>query len=210
MWIAVWPYLKGKIQLQKLAIKNRTNKGRAEKKGSSCIYHLLVKCQKLMCVFVWILAEWLAHENAVFDVAWVPGNSHMVSTIILVTLSNAYLDWKENFDFTSSWPLPVIKWPGYGMWGPESFWAALKVTYAAWSLWPSHHMRKVHKVMDLKCGKVAAKTRYTAPNSLQTWKSLSFKYVDVFCTGARDGNIMVWDTRCSKKGYVFPLTIFSY
>lgn len=26
-------------------------------------------------------AEWLAHENAVFDIAWVPGESHLVSTI---------------------------------------------------------------------------------------------------------------------------------
>lgn len=39
-----------------------------------------------MCVFVWMSAEWLAHENAVFDIAWVPGNSHMVGTLVLATL----------------------------------------------------------------------------------------------------------------------------
>lgn len=33
----------------------------------------------MMCVCM--SAEWLAHENAVFDVAWVPGESHLVSTI---------------------------------------------------------------------------------------------------------------------------------
>lgn len=32
-----------------------------------------------------------------------------------------------------------------------------------------------------------------------------FCLIAVFCTGARDGNIMVWDTRCSKKGIYFTL-----
>lgn len=27
-------------------------------------------------------AEWLAHENAVFDIAWVPGEAQLVSIII--------------------------------------------------------------------------------------------------------------------------------
>lgn len=31
----------------------------------------------------------------------------------------------------------------------------------------------------------------------------------VFCTGARDGNIMVWDTRCSKKGIDFWYSDFT-
>lgn len=28
-----------------------------------------------------MFAEWLAHENAVFDIAWVPGEPHLVSSI---------------------------------------------------------------------------------------------------------------------------------
>lgn len=39
---------------------------------------------------VYMSAEWLAHENAVFDIAWVPGNPHLVSTLILMNLLNAY------------------------------------------------------------------------------------------------------------------------
>lgn len=30
-------------------------------------------------------AEWLAHENAVFDIAWVPGEAQLVSIIHLVS-----------------------------------------------------------------------------------------------------------------------------
>lgn len=32
------------------------------------------------------------------------------------------------------------------------------------------------------------------------WRCFVLYSTAVFCTGARDGNIMVWDTRCSKKG----------
>lgn len=53
-------------------------------------------------------------------------------------------------------------------------------------------------------------TSWVRPSCLQeSWRCIKefarmriivFQYVDVFCTGARDGNIMLWDTRCSKKG----------
>lgn len=42
-------------------------------------------------------------------------------------------------------------------------------------------------------------------------KIIVCQYVDVFCTGARDGNIMLWDTRCSKKGiYIFYHSLFLF
>lgn len=49
---------------------------------------VVIKLQKLMvCV---ICAEWLAHENAVFDIAWVPGEPHMVMhCLYLETASSA-------------------------------------------------------------------------------------------------------------------------
>lgn len=43
-----------------------------------------------VCVRIWdvseaerlnMSAEWLAHENAVFDIAWVPGEAQLVSII---------------------------------------------------------------------------------------------------------------------------------
>lgn len=39
----------------------------------------------------------------------------------------------------------------------------------------------------------------TLPGKSHYWSSV-FCLTAVFCTGARDGNIMIWDTRCSKKG----------
>uniref|UniRef100_A0A672HFV8 Denticleless E3 ubiquitin protein ligase homolog (Drosophila) n=1 Tax=Salarias fasciatus TaxID=181472 RepID=A0A672HFV8_SALFA len=78
-----------------------------------------------------LLKEWLAHENAVFDIAWVPGESQLVTAA-----------------------------------GDQTA-----------RLWDGH---------------------------LCSLKSVAFSPSEkaVFSTGARDGNIMVWDTRCSKKdGY---------
>ncbi|XP_070843823.1 denticleless protein homolog [Chaetodon trifascialis] len=86
-----------------------------------------------------LLKEWLAHENAVFDIAWVPGEPH------LVTASG---------DQTAR-------------------------------LW------------DVKSGELLGSFK----GHLCSLKSVAFTPQEkaVFCTGARDGNIMVWDTRCSKK-----------
>lgn len=36
--------------------------------------------------------------------------------------------------------------------------------------------------------------------ALPNYWTCVFSFTAVFCTGGRDGNIMVWDTRCSKKG----------
>ncbi|XP_069786486.1 denticleless protein homolog [Narcine bancroftii] len=86
-----------------------------------------------------ILQAWLAHNNAVFDLAWVPGEPK------LVTASG---------DQTAK------------LWDVEM--SELLGTF------------KGHRC-SLKS--VAFGKRETA----------------VFCTGGRDGNIMVWDTRCNKK-----------
>ncbi|XP_069030051.1 denticleless protein homolog [Embiotoca jacksoni] len=86
-----------------------------------------------------LLKEWLAHENAVFDIAWVPGEPQLVT-------------------------------------------AAGDQTARLW---------------DVKSGELLASFK----GHLCSLKSVAFAPQEkaVFCTGARDGNIMVWDIRCSKK-----------
>ncbi|XP_053565334.1 denticleless protein homolog [Bombina bombina] len=86
-----------------------------------------------------IVKEWMAHSNAVFDVAWVPGEHK------LVTASG---------DQTA-------------------------------------------KLWDVKAGELIGVFK----GHQCSVKSVAFpKYEKaVFSTGGRDGNIMLWDTRCSKK-----------
>ncbi|KAK6295008.1 hypothetical protein J4Q44_G00342340 [Coregonus suidteri] len=86
-----------------------------------------------------LLKEWMAHDNAVFDLAWVPGEAS------LVTASGDQM--AKLWDVTSGELLGSFK---------------------------GH-----------QC----------------SLKSVAFTQQEkaVFCTGGRDGNIMVWDTRCSKK-----------
>ncbi|CAN9507820.1 unnamed protein product [Ophioblennius macclurei] len=89
-----------------------------------------------------LLKEWLAHENAVFDIAWVPGESQLVTAA-----------------------------------GDQ-----------------------MARLWDVKSGDLLGCFK----GHLCSLKSVAFtpREKAVFCTGARDGNIMVWDTRCSKKdGY---------
>ncbi|KAG5277290.1 hypothetical protein AALO_G00115830 [Alosa alosa] len=86
-----------------------------------------------------ILKEWMAHDNAIFDVAWVPGEASLV---------------------TAS--------------GDQSA-----------RLW------------DVKSGDLLGSFK----GHQCSLKSVAFSKQEkaVFCTGGRDGNIMLWDTRCSKK-----------
>ncbi|KAK7907693.1 hypothetical protein WMY93_016305 [Mugilogobius chulae] len=89
-----------------------------------------------------LLKEWLAHENAVFDIAWVPGEPQLVTAA-----------------------------------GDQ-----------------------MARLWDVRSGELLGSFK----GHLCSLKSVAFTPQDkaVFCTGARDGNIMVWDTRCSKKdGY---------
>ncbi|XP_068964860.1 denticleless protein homolog isoform X2 [Petaurus breviceps papuanus] len=83
--------------------------------------------------------EWMAHWNAIFDLAWVPGEHR------LVTASG---------DQTA-------------------------------------------KIWDVKAGELIG----VCKGHQCSLKSVSFSKFEkaVFCTGGRDGNIMVWDTRCNKK-----------
>ncbi|KAM4692717.1 denticleless protein homolog [Discoglossus pictus] len=86
-----------------------------------------------------IVKEWMAHTNAVFDIAWVPGEHK------LVTASG---------DQTA-------------------------------------------KLWDVKAGELIG----VCKGHQCSVKSVAFSKFQkaVFCTGGRDGNIMLWDTRCSKK-----------
>ncbi|XP_019953130.2 denticleless protein homolog [Paralichthys olivaceus] len=86
-----------------------------------------------------LLKEWLAHENAVFDIAWVPGEPQLVTAA-----------------------------------GDQ-----------------------MARLWDVKTGDMLGSFK----GHLCSLKSVAFTPQEkaVFCTGARDGNIMVWDTRCSKK-----------
>ncbi|KAG8443731.1 hypothetical protein GDO86_009053 [Hymenochirus boettgeri] len=86
-----------------------------------------------------VVKEFLAHSNAVFDVAWVPAEHK------LVTASG---------DQTA-------------------------------------------KLWDVKAGELIG----ICKGHQCSLKSVAFSKFEkaVFCTGGRDGNIMVWDTRCNKK-----------
>ncbi|XP_006888072.1 PREDICTED: denticleless protein homolog [Elephantulus edwardii] len=83
--------------------------------------------------------EWTAHWNAVFDLAWVPGEFKLVT-------------------------------------------AAGDQTARFW---------------DVSAGELIG----TCRGHQCSLKSVAFSKFEkaVFCTGGRDGNIMVWDTRCNKK-----------
>ncbi|XP_029449112.1 denticleless protein homolog isoform X2 [Rhinatrema bivittatum] len=83
--------------------------------------------------------EWAAHSNAVFDIAWVPGEHKIVTA---------------SGDQTAR-------------------------------LW------------DVRAGELIG----TCRGHQCSLKSVAFSKYEkaVFCTGGRDGNIMVWDTRCNKK-----------
>ncbi|XP_071996271.1 denticleless protein homolog [Engystomops pustulosus] len=86
-----------------------------------------------------IVKDWQAHTNAVFDLAWVPGEHK------LVTASG---------DQTA-------------------------------------------KLFDVKAGELLGECK----GHQCSLKSVTFSKYEkaVFCTGGRDGNIIVWDTRCNKK-----------
>ncbi|XP_029108873.1 denticleless protein homolog [Scleropages formosus] len=89
-----------------------------------------------------VLKEWMAHDNAVFDIAWVPGEPK------LVTASGD----------------------------------------------------QMAKLWDVNAGEMLGIFK----GHQCSLKSVAFTRQEkaVFCTGGRDGNIMIWDTRCSKKdGY---------
>ncbi|XP_068610036.1 denticleless protein homolog [Brachionichthys hirsutus] len=86
-----------------------------------------------------LLKEWLSHENAVFDIAWVPGEARLVTA------------------------------------GGD----------------------QMARLWDVNSGEMLGGFK----GHLCSLKSVAFapNQNAAFCTGGRDGNIMVWDTRCSKK-----------
>ncbi|XP_077075682.1 denticleless protein homolog isoform X1 [Siphateles boraxobius] len=86
-----------------------------------------------------VLKEWQAHDNAVFDIAWVPGTNSLVT-------------------------------------------ASGDQTARLWDV-------------------ITADLLGTFKGHQCSLKSVAFskQELTVFSTGGRDGNIMIWDTRCSKK-----------
>uniref|UniRef100_A0A3B4HAX5 Denticleless E3 ubiquitin protein ligase homolog n=1 Tax=Pundamilia nyererei TaxID=303518 RepID=A0A3B4HAX5_9CICH len=86
-----------------------------------------------------LLKAWLAHENAVFDIAWMPGEPQLVTAA-----------------------------------GDQ-----------------------MARLWDVKSGELLGSFK----GHLCSLKSVAFAPEEkaVFSTGARDGNIMIWDMRCSKK-----------
>ncbi|EPY74277.1 denticleless protein isoform 2-like protein [Camelus ferus] len=108
----------------------------ANEEGFVRLYNTESQTGRKKCV-----KEWMAHWNAVFDLAWVPGEFKLVT-------------------------------------------AAGDQTAKFW---------------DVKSGELIG----TCKGHQCSLKSVAFSKFEkaVFCTGGRDGNIMVWDTRCNKKGY---------
>nr|XP_044986689.1 denticleless protein homolog isoform X1 [Jaculus jaculus] len=106
----------------------------ANEEGFVRLYDTELQTSKNKC-----FKEWMAHWNAVFDVAWVPGEFKLVT-------------------------------------------AAGDQTAKFW---------------DVKAGELMG----TCKGHQCSLKSVAFSKFQkaVFCTGGRDGNIMVWDTRCNKK-----------
>ncbi|MBN3319464.1 DTL protein, partial [Atractosteus spatula] len=95
-----------------------------------------------------LLKEWLAHTNAVFDIAWVPGEPRLVT-------------------------------------------ASGDQTAKLWDV-KTEDLLGTFKGHQCSLKSVAFARQEKDCN-------VFFLSVAVFCTGGRDGNIMVWDTRCTKK-----------
>ncbi|XP_021481838.1 denticleless protein homolog [Meriones unguiculatus] len=106
----------------------------ANEEGFVRLYNTESQTSKKTC-----FKEWMAHWNAVFDLAWVPGELKLVT-------------------------------------------AAGDQTARFW---------------DVKAGELMG----TCKGHQCSLKSVAFSKFQkaVFCTGGRDGNIMIWDTRCNKK-----------
>ncbi|CAO2638885.1 Denticleless protein homolog [Lemmus lemmus] len=106
----------------------------ANEEGFVRLYNTESQTSKKTC-----FKEWMAHWNAVFDLAWVPGEFKLVT-------------------------------------------AAGDQTAKFW---------------DVKAGELMG----TCKGHQCSLKSVAFSKFQkaVFCTGGRDGNIMIWDTRCNKK-----------
>ncbi|XP_036058614.1 denticleless protein homolog isoform X2 [Onychomys torridus] len=106
----------------------------ANEEGFVRLYNTESQSSKKTC-----FKEWMAHWNAVFDLAWVPGELKLVT-------------------------------------------AAGDQTAKFW---------------DVKAGELMG----TCKGHQCSLKSVAFSKFQkaVFCTGGRDGNIMIWDTRCNKK-----------
>nr|KAF6413122.1 denticleless E3 ubiquitin protein ligase-like protein [Molossus molossus] len=106
----------------------------ANEEGFVRLYNTESQSYRKKCV-----KEWMAHWNAVFDLAWVPGELKLVTAA-----------------------------------GDQSA-----------------------KFWDVKAGELLG----TCKGHQCSLKSVAFSKFEkaVFCTGGRDGNIMVWDTRCNKK-----------
>lgn len=47
----------------------------------SLLQNTMLQCTELILAFVFLL-EWQAHSNAVFDLAWVPGEHKIVSSLL--------------------------------------------------------------------------------------------------------------------------------
>ncbi|XP_055966750.1 denticleless protein homolog [Sorex fumeus] len=106
----------------------------ANEEGFVRLYNTESQSSRKKCI-----KEWMAHWNAVFDLAWVPGEFKLVT-------------------------------------------AAGDQTAKFW---------------DVQAGELMG----TCKGHQCSLKSVAFSKSEkaVFCTGGRDGNIMVWDTRCNKK-----------
>ncbi|KTG05971.1 hypothetical protein cypCar_00014172 [Cyprinus carpio] len=118
-------------------------------------------------------SEWQAHDNAVFDIAWVPGANSLVSFVCssvhpcihpyintYIPHQTIYLNANINLQVTASGDQTARLW-------------------------------------DVITGDLLG----TFKGHQCSLKSVAFSKQEraVFSTGGRDGNIMIWDTRCSKK-----------
>ena len=76
------------------AVKTHSLKVCVQPPPSSSVHYIFFYYYKeiseayVVCMF----AEWLAHENAVFDIAWVPGEPHLVSTTKYMTYHQSTLN----------------------------------------------------------------------------------------------------------------------
>lgn len=85
----------------------------------SLLQNILLQCTELILAFVFLL-EWQAHSNAVFDLAWVPGEHKIVSSLlpssfIFNALATVCRKWLQFLLFLWRSLLQEIRQPRCGM-----------------------------------------------------------------------------------------------